>query len=103
MHPIVASKQPEIADLCKRFGVRRLDVFGSAARGADFDPAASDVDFLVDFESDPASARFADWLNLKLALESLLDRHVDLVEQGALRNPYVRADIERHRQPIYGA
>jgi predicted nucleotidyltransferase len=36
-------------DLCRRYGVRRLDVFGSAARGADFDVATSDVDFLVQF------------------------------------------------------
>jgi predicted nucleotidyltransferase len=103
MHPIVAAKRAEIADLCRRFGVRRLDVFGSAVRGLDFDPEASDVDFLVDFESDPAAARLADWFDFKLALESLLGRHVDLVEQRALRNPYVRADIDRHRQPVYGA
>lgn len=102
MHPTVASKHEQIAALCRRFGVRRLEVFGSAARGSDFDPATSDIDFLVDFESDPASARFADWLDLKLALESLLGRHVDLVESRALRNPYVRADIERHKQPVYG-
>lgn len=103
MHPAVDTKRDQIAALCRRFGVRRLEVFGSAARGSDFNPATSDFDFLVDFESDPASARFADWLDLKLALESLLGRPVDLVESRALRNPYVRADIERHKQAVYGA
>ena len=103
MHPTVDAKRDQIAALCRQFGVRRLEVFGSAARGSDFEPASSDIDFLVDFESDPATARFADWLDLKLALESLLGRPVDLVESRALRNPYVRADIERHKQAVYGA
>jgi len=43
MHPEIASKTPEIRALCRRCGVRRLDVFGSAARGVDFDPERSDA------------------------------------------------------------
>jgi predicted nucleotidyltransferase len=38
-----------IADICRRFGVRRLEVFGSAARATDFHPGSSDADFLVEF------------------------------------------------------
>ena len=49
MLSLIAEHRAEIAALCRRFGVRRLAVFGSAARGADFDPARSDVDFLVEF------------------------------------------------------
>jgi hypothetical protein len=103
MHPSLAEKRAAIAAICQRFGVRRLDVFGSAARGTDFDPARSDVDFLVEFDTDPRSARLADWLDLKSALEAVVGRSVDLVEQGTLRNPFVRADIDRSRQPLYGA
>ena len=52
----VGSRRMELADLCRRFGVRRLDLFGSAARG-DFDPERSDLDFLVEFEPDARTAR----------------------------------------------
>ena len=47
MLPLIAERRSQIADICRRFGVRRLAVFGSAARGQDFDPGRSDVDFLV--------------------------------------------------------
>jgi uncharacterized protein len=47
MLPLIENRRAEIAELCRRFRVRRLDVFGSAARGGDFDPARSDVDLLV--------------------------------------------------------
>jgi predicted nucleotidyltransferase len=49
MHAAVAEKQESLAALCRRFGVARLEVFGSAARGVDFDVSESDVDFLVEF------------------------------------------------------
>lgn len=103
MHPILFEKRGAIAAVCQRYRVRRLDVFGSAARGTDFDTSRSDVDFLVEFDADPRNARLADWLDLKLALEAVVGRSVDLVEHGALRNPFVRADVDRSRQAVYGA
>src|SRR5215469_7096821 len=50
MHRLIDDRRTEIAILCRRYGVRRLEVFGSAARGADFHPDSSDADFLVSFE-----------------------------------------------------
>ena len=50
MLPLIAERRSEIADICRRFGVRRLAVFGSAARLVDFEPSRLDVDFLVAFE-----------------------------------------------------
>ena len=50
-HPIDLHNQ-EVAKMCRRFGARRLDVLGSTARG-DFDPAPSDLDFLVEFDDIP--------------------------------------------------
>lgn len=87
--------------MCRRFGIRRLDVFGSAARGQDFDPSRSDADFLVEFapDSPPGLSRF---FGAKQALEQVLVREVDLVEQGAVRNPYVLSQIECQRQNLYG-
>lgn len=49
MHPAIAQYRTGIAAICRRYGIRRLEVFGSAARASDFDPAHSDADFLVEF------------------------------------------------------
>jgi predicted nucleotidyltransferase len=77
-------------------------VFGSAARGSDFDPATSDADFLVEFEAD-AKQGLASYFAFKAALEGLLGlkRGVDLVEPGALRNPYLLAGINSSREVVY--
>jgi uncharacterized protein len=99
----IGLQKEEIAALCRRLHVRRLDVFGSASRGRDFDPIRSDVDFLVDFESDRLDDAFDAYFSLKEGLETLLNRPVDLVVERALRNPFVLADIERGREPVYGA
>jgi hypothetical protein len=102
MLPLIEAHRAEIADLCRRFHVRRLEVFGSAARGTDFDPARSDVDLLVSYlpEYHPD---IGSYLDLQDALADLLGRKVDLVMEGAVENPYVRAGIERSRQPLYGS
>ncbi|HSO83048.1 nucleotidyltransferase family protein [Thiocapsa sp.] len=102
MHPVIAAQRPAIANICRRYQVRRLEVFGSAARGADFDPESSDADFLVEFAPD-AQADLGGWFIVRTELERLLGRGVDLVEYPAVRNPYVRADIERTRELVYAA
>jgi hypothetical protein len=101
MQPLVADRKAEIAELCRRFHVRRLELFGSAARG-DFDADRSDIDFLVEFEPGRPDA-FGAYFGLKESLEALLGRPVDLIEAGAVRNPYLRASIARHREPLFGA
>jgi hypothetical protein len=104
MLPLIEQHRTEIAALCRRFGVRRLDVFGSAARGADFDPARSDVDLLVEFE--PAAGHgFAAFADLKEALENVLGRSVDLVDRQAVetsRNYIRRRLILKQAEPVYG-
>lgn len=102
MHPVIAAHRDEIAALCQRFRVRRLEVFGSAARGADFDPGRSDVDLICEFEPD-ARCDLIDFFDLKAAFEALLGREVDLLERGALRNPYLIREIEAQRELVYGA
>lgn len=104
MIPDIAQHREELRILCRRFHVRRLDVFGSAARQADFDPARSDLDFLVEFDSGaPEALSLKTYLGLKDALETLFGRKVDLVEPGAMRNPYLKADVERSREPVFAA
>ncbi len=103
MHALIEQHREDIAKLCRRFGVRRLEVFGSAARGSDFDPATSDADFLVSFQNDSTRACFSRFFDLTEALERLLGRPVDLVSPDALTNPYVVASVDRAREVIYGA
>ena len=103
MHPAISRYRSEIGALCRRYGVARLEVFGSAARGDDFDPARSDADFLVEFAPGGALSALDQFFGLAEALATLLGRHVDLVEPGAVRNPFVVAGINRAREVVYAA
>ncbi len=102
MFELIDRRKSEIAALCRRFHVRRLELFGSAARD-DFDPLESDIDFLVAFDPDHRLDAFNDYFGLKEGLEELFGRPVDLVVEKAIRNPYFRASVERSREPVYGA
>ncbi len=102
MLKLIDTQTAEIAALCRRFHVRRLELFGSAARD-DFDPERSDVDFLVEFEPRHRLHAFDDYFDLKEGLEHLLGCPVDLVVEKAIRNPYFRAEIDRAREPVYGS
>jgi len=97
----VSARRLDIAALCRRFHVARLDLFGSAARGTDFQPARSDLDFLVEYERGHTPS-LAEYLALRDALSELGGRPVDLVMASSLRNPFLRAEVERSREPIYG-
>jgi uncharacterized protein len=103
MHAEIAARREPLIALCKRYDVARLEVFGSAARGMDFDPAASDVDFLVEFRADSSLRPLEQFFGLAEALKDLFGRPVDLVESSAVRNPFVRAGIDRSREVVYGA
>lgn len=101
MHPIILQNQSAIADLCRRYQVKRLEVFGSAARGEDFDLEHSDADFLVKFAESPQSPSLKDFFALRQELEQLIGRNVDLAEATALRNPYLLASIQQNREVVY--
>lgn len=103
MHPLIANKQSQISKVCRRFHVRRLEVFGSAARGDDFDASRSDVDFLVEFDFNAPISLFDAYFGLQRALEALLDREVDLIPPAAVENPFVRASIDQSRELVHGA
>jgi predicted nucleotidyltransferase len=105
MHTLITQHRDEIAALCRRYGVRRLEVFGSAARGVDFDPAKSDADFLVDFEPGDGINPLRQFFGLAEDLEALLGRRVDLTERKAVetsRNYIRRAHILADAQPVFG-
>ena len=102
MTHVLEGHRPELVELCRKYRVRRLDVFGSAARG-DFNEHSSDVDLLVEFDDMPHADRADAYLGFLMAVEALLRRRVDLLELGAVRNPYLRRGIEESRELVYAA
>ena len=92
-----------LADLCRAYGVARLELFGSAARISDFNPQTSDIDFLVKFKPGSSMSALTQFFGLAQDLEVLLGRHVDLVEADSIKNPFVQAAVNRSREIVYGA
>ncbi|HZL37082.1 MAG TPA: nucleotidyltransferase domain-containing protein [Tepidisphaeraceae bacterium] len=99
---LIEDQREAIAGLCRRFDVRRLDLFGSAAR-SEFDPASSDLDFLVEFADRSFVGASDRYFGLLEGLEFLLHRRVDLVDLAAARNPYFLEEALKDRRPIYAA
>lgn len=97
---LVTGREVELAALCRRFGVRRLDLFGSAAAGLD-DPQRSDADFLVEFGPLPAGNYADAYFGLLEGLEAILQRPVDLVVARAITNPYFRQAVEQTKTLVY--
>ena len=103
MVPLIEQHHADIARVCQRYRVRRLELFGSATRARSFDPEKSDLDFLVEFlplgEGEHGDAYFG----LLEALQTLLGRPVDLVMTRAIRNPYFRQAVGASREVVYAA
>ncbi len=100
MHPIIREKIREIARIAARRRVKRLGVFGSAA-GERFDPAESDIDFVVEFEPMTPVEHAEAYFGLAKDLADLFGREVDLVELSAIRNPIFRESVEETCRDIY--
>lgn len=99
----ISSRREEPQDLCRRFHVRRLDLFGSAT-GDDFDRARSDLDFLVEFDRGaPGPCRSRPFSALKRRLRRCSGRSVDLVEPSAILNPYLKQSVDRSRESVFEA
>jgi predicted nucleotidyltransferase len=101
MIDLLKQHRDQIADLCRRYGVRKLELFGSAASDA-FDADSSDIDFFFEFDDNPTNLanRF---FGLAENLEKLLGRKVDLVSSQDVRNPYFLEVANRHRVTLYAA
>jgi uncharacterized protein len=100
MNGLIEQHRDAIRTLCQQYGVRRLDLFGSATTGA-FDPATSDLDFVATFV-DTRSPGYADrYLGFAEAIEALFDRSVDVITERSIRNPYFRRAVDASREAIY--
>jgi hypothetical protein len=102
MIALLESKREAIAKVCARYGITRLDAFGSALRD-DFKPDESDLDLLVEFAPMEPYARVDAYFGIVDELRGLLNRKIDLVMVGAVKNPYIARDIERTKQLVYAA
>jgi len=92
----------EISRLCTRYGVKRLELFGSGSRD-DFDPTKSDFDLLVEFADSKPEGAFNRYFGLKEELERLFQRPVDLVETQAISNPYFQQAVQQDKILVYAA
>src|SRR5680860_742926 len=101
MNPLIERRREAIMNLCRKYGVARLELFGSAATTT-FDPASSDVDFIVEY---PPGYDFGPWLTrfqeLEEELADLLGLDVDLVMTSALHNRWFNREAAKTRTVIY--
>lgn len=98
--PDLVRHSAAIAALCQAHGVARLEVFGSAADGR-FDEARSDYDFIARFEPDESRSLAGRYVSFCEALEALLGRHVDVMTDRPIENPYFRRAVDASRRDIY--
>lgn len=89
-----------VQDPCRRYDVKRLELFGSAARGTIRDD--SDLDFVVEFNSQEYKGMFDKYMGLLEELEENFKRKIDLLTSRSIRNPYFKNSVEREKTTVYG-
>jgi hypothetical protein len=99
---LLAKHQSDLEALCRRYGVRRLELFGSAAVEAE-GSGKSDLDFLVEFDALPPGGHADAYFGLLESLQALVGKPVDLVVISAIRNPFFLQSVERTRTLLYAA
>ncbi|MYD63067.1 MAG: hypothetical protein F4W91_18660 [Gemmatimonadetes bacterium] len=102
MISFVVEQATELEQLCLRYSVLRLDLFGSAVT-SQYRPEKSDLDFVVEFQPLPDGTYADTYFGLLEALERLFGKPVDLVVDSAIKNPYFRQSIEETKRPVYEA
>lgn len=102
MVAVLENRRDAIAALCRKYGVIRMDAFGSAVRD-DFREGESDVDLLADFGSTDPLLLVDAYFGLLDELRVLFGTKVDLVMSDAIKNRYILAEVERTKQVLYAA
>jgi predicted nucleotidyltransferase len=98
----LTNRKNELDALCRKYHVKRLDVFGSAST-EEFNPGSSDLDFLVEFESLPPTEHADAYFGFLSALQKLFSQNIDLVELQAINNPFFLKSVEESRLGLYAA
>lgn len=97
---IIYDKLDEIYELCRKYNVQRLELFGSALRD-DFAPERSDLDFLVVYKPQTPQEHYENFFGLWFALEDMFGRTVDVIEPQTVKNPYIAQAIHATRVMVY--
>jgi predicted nucleotidyltransferase len=100
MHRLIEEKRQELEQVCRLRRVHRIELFGSAA-GPAFDPANSDLDFLVTFQELDLNEYADAYFGLLEDLQALFRRPVDLVVASAIQNPYFRQAVDSTKTLVY--
>jgi hypothetical protein len=97
---IIENNKDIIKALCKTHHVTTLFVFGSIL--THHFNSESDIDFVVDFDTSKIKDYASNYFDFKFSLEAILKRNIDLLEEKALKNPYLKQSIDSSKQLIYG-
>src|SRR5437868_4492779 len=99
MSPLIEQHREELAEICRRYHVKRLELFGSGARG-ELRPE-SDLDFIVEFSEPSDGDVVRQFFGLIEDLSRLFQRPVDLVQESLIDNPYFLEDVNESRALVY--
>jgi uncharacterized protein len=97
---IIEKNIEKINELCLKYNVSELYAFGSVL--TDRFNSESDIDLLVDFGGLDVFNYADNYFDFKFALESILNKKVDLLEKKAIKNPFLKKSIDSSKKLIYG-
>ena len=97
---LLQAKLESLQQLCERYGVVKLELFGSAAKGM-FDPKSSDIDLIAEFNNRRQAGYAARFLAFADGAEELFGRPVDLLTEAMIKNPYFKQDVDESRLLLY--
>lgn len=97
---LIETYKEQILRLCENYKVKSLYSFGSV--NSKLFTVNSDVDLMVDFNTTDPLEYTENYFELKFALEKILNRSIDLLENKAIKNPFLRESIDNSKVLIYG-
>lgn len=97
---LIEAYRDQIFELCENHKVKSLYSFGSV--NTTRFTKESDVDLMVDFDTSDPIEYTDSYFDLKFELERILNRSIDLLESKAIKNPFLRANIDKSKILIYG-
>ena len=100
MNHLIEEKREELERVCPHRRGHRIELSGPAVR-PDFDPAHSDLDFLVSFQELDLNQYADTYFGLLEDLQALFQRPVDLVVASAIQNPYFRQAVDSSKTLVY--
>ena len=90
----------DIINLCKKYKVKSLYAFGSVL--SDNFNESSDIDLIVDFSNIEIEDYADNYFDFKFSLQDIFNRSIDLLEEKAIKNPYLKQSINQKKQLVYG-